>query len=117
MGYSNVKHTLAELAFYFSSNFYSVFLYFYSPTFFLFCLYYFFVQLAGISVRDVYLFPCPKCDTAAGQQVNDTISFLQSQCVSNSFSGRVWLDIEDESLWLNDITQNQVSCVEGSCFL
>lgn len=61
---------------------------------------------AGISRRDVYLFPCPTCSKSAATQMSELVSYLNSNCKS-AWSGRVWLDIEGTQYWLGSSSSNQ----------
>mmetsp|Transcript_78689 Transcript_78689/g.157359 ORF Transcript_78689/g.157359 Transcript_78689/m.157359 type:complete len:351 (-) Transcript_78689:149-1201(-) len=64
-------------------------------------------KAAGITMLDVYLFPCPACATsAAAAQVNATVAYLSSTCDS-SWSGKIWLDIEGSQYWTGSATANQ----------
>jgi len=61
---------------------------------------------AGISKRDVYMFPCPTCSSSAASQMNSLVSYLKSNCAS-AWSGRVWLDIEGSQYWSSSTTTNK----------
>jgi len=37
---------------------------------------------AGVKVRDTYIFPCPKCSKSAATQINELVSYLNSNCKS-----------------------------------
>jgi hypothetical protein len=67
---------------------------------------------AGMSLIDIYLFPCPHC-SAASDQVSAMLSYLASYNISFSGSGiqlnQLWLDIEDTSnhdYWGSDSQSN-----------
>lgn len=61
---------------------------------------------AGITTRDVYLFPCPTCSKSAATQMSELINYLKSNCAS-AWSGRVWLDIEGTQYWTGSTNNNQ----------
>jgi hypothetical protein len=61
---------------------------------------------AGITTRDVYLFPCPTCSKSATTQMGELVDYLNSNCPSY-WSGRVWLDIEGLQYWLGSYSSNQ----------
>jgi len=61
---------------------------------------------AGITYRDVYMFPCPTCSTSAAGQLTTMLNYLNTNCKS-SWSGRVWLDIEGSQYWLGSYTNNK----------
>jgi hypothetical protein len=63
-------------------------------------------QSAGITTRDVYLFPCPTCSKSAASQMSELASYLKSNCAS-AWSGRVWLDIEGTQYWTGSTSNNQ----------
>ena len=63
-------------------------------------------QSAGITTRDVYLFPCPTCSKSAASQMSELVSYLKSNCAS-AWSGRVWLDIEGTQYWMSSTSSNQ----------
>ena len=64
------------------------------------------LQYIGFKTRDTYLFPCPTCSASASSQVNQLISYLNSNCKSQ-WSGRIWLDIEGTSYWSSSTSTNQ----------
>lgn len=61
---------------------------------------------AGITTRDTSIFPCPSCSSSASEQMGELITFLTNHCKSK-WSGRIWLDIEGSSYWLNSTASNQ----------
>jgi len=61
---------------------------------------------AGISVRDVYLFPCPTCSASASSQMSQLVTYLKANCAS-SWSGRIWLDIEGTQYWTGSTSSNK----------
>jgi hypothetical protein len=63
-------------------------------------------KAVGITKRETYMFPCPTCSKSAAQQMNELVSHLQKNC-AESFTGRVWLDIEGSQYWLGSSSKNQ----------
>ncbi len=63
-------------------------------------------QAAGVSIRDVYIFPCPTCSASAAEQMSTLVSHLQDNC-EEAWSGRVWLDIEGSEYWTGSYTNNE----------
>lgn len=61
---------------------------------------------AGISVRDLYMFPCPTCSKTASAQISELVTYIKTYC-STQFSGRIWLDIEGSQYWLSTTTLNK----------
>ena len=61
---------------------------------------------AGISMREAYMFPCPKCSKSAATQVAETINKLNS-CGYGVWTKRLWLDVENASLWKGNTTSNR----------
>ena len=50
-------------------------------------------QQAGISTRDVYLFPKPTSQTlSASEQIKMLKTHLSTNCRKDSFTGTIWLD-------------------------
>jgi len=60
----------------------------------------------GITARDAYIFPCPKCSSTGSAQVAACVNNLKS-CASTSWSAFLWLDIEDTSYWTTNTTTNR----------
>eukprot|EP01035_Chromulina_nebulosa_P019375 gene19375-25242_t len=63
-------------------------------------------KTAGISTRDVYMFPCPTCSASAASQMSTLVTYLKANCASY-WSGRIWLDIEGSSYWIGSTTSNK----------
>jgi len=63
-------------------------------------------QAAGITYREVYLFPCPTCSSSAASQMNSLVSYLKTNCAT-AWSGRVWLDVEGTQYWSTSYTTNK----------
>ena len=63
-------------------------------------------KAAGITYRDVYMFPCPTCSTSASSQLTSMVNYLKANC-SASWSGKVWLDIEGSQYWTGSTTSNR----------
>ena len=61
--------------------------------------------------RDVYLFPCPLCNTTAASQVNTLVTYINTNC-REAWSGRVWFDIEDTTYWSTSFTTNKVNMIQ-----
>eukprot|EP00605_Chrysophyceae_sp_TOSAG23-4_P001314 GSChrysophyteH1.ASY1.ANO1.1429.1 assembled CDS len=61
-------------------------------------------QNAGISKREVYMFPCPTCGDA-GAQMSQLTNALAG--CGSAFTGRIWLDIEGSQYWLGSASENQ----------
>lgn len=61
---------------------------------------------SGVAHRDTYMFPCPTCSKSAATQMQEMISFINSNCKS-TFNGRVWLDIEGSQYWKGDSSANR----------
>eukprot|EP01035_Chromulina_nebulosa_P017909 gene17909-23529_t len=61
---------------------------------------------AGISVRDVYMFPCPTCSASASSQMSQLVTYLKANCATQ-WSGRIWLDIEGSQYWIGSTTSNK----------
>ena len=61
---------------------------------------------AGITTRDVYLFPCPTCSASAKSQMDSMINWLQANC-GTAWSGKIWLDIEGTEYWYSSTTTNR----------
>lgn len=57
-------------------------------------------QSGGVTHRDTYLFPCPKCGTSGGSQIKTMVDYVNTNCKS-AWSGRVWLDIEGTDYWVS----------------
>jgi hypothetical protein len=77
----------------------------------------------GITKRETYMFPCPTCSKSASQQMNELVSHLSKNC-DDSFTGRVWLDIEGSQYWLGSSSKNQawykvnsVVCYAAVCLI
>ena len=63
-------------------------------------------KTAGISQRDVYMFPCPTCSASARTQVDNMIDYIVNNC-NSAWSGMVWLDIEGSQYWLGNTSDNR----------
>jgi hypothetical protein len=64
-------------------------------------------KTAGISRRDVYMFPNAASTTvSAASQLATLVSYLKSTC-SSAWSGFVWLDIEGTQYWTGSTSSNQ----------
>eukprot|EP00428_Durinskia_dybowskii_P077905 CAMPEP_0170354386 /NCGR_PEP_ID=MMETSP0117_2-20130122/75_1 /TAXON_ID=400756 /ORGANISM="Durinskia baltica, Strain CSIRO CS-38" /LENGTH=231 /DNA_ID=CAMNT_0010608341 /DNA_START=30 /DNA_END=726 /DNA_ORIENTATION=- len=54
---------------------------------------------SNISKRDIKFSPCPTCTASAESQLNKLVSYVNSTCAANTWSGRVWLDMNSYSFW------------------
>lgn len=64
-------------------------------------------KTAGISRRDVYMFPNAASTTvSAASQLSTLVSYLKSTC-SSAWSGFVWLDIEGTQYWTSSTSSNK----------
>ena len=63
-------------------------------------------QAAGITTRDVYMFPCPTCSSSAASQVNALVSYLTNNC-NSAWTKKIWLDIEGTQYWYSNTTTNR----------
>lgn len=63
-------------------------------------------KTAGITTRDVYMFPCPTCSASARTQIDTMINYLTSNCDS-AWSGKIWLDIEGTQYWYSSYSTNK----------
>jgi len=69
-------------------------------------------RTAGITARDAYIFPCPKCASTGAQQVQACVNNLKS-CASTSWSGYLWLDVEDTTYWTTTTANRQFFRING----
>lgn len=63
-------------------------------------------KTAGMTKRDVYIFPCPKCSKTATTQMTELVNYVRGNC-NSAWSGRVWLDIEGSDYWLGSSSSNK----------
>jgi hypothetical protein len=52
------------------------------------------------------MMPGPTCSKSPAEQMNEMLEYLKDTCF-DSWSKRVWLDIEGPQYWLGDYSKNQ----------
>ena len=66
-------------------------------------------QNAGITNREVYIKPCPTCNSqtqSASTQITDMVNYLKANCPS-AWTGQIWLNISAPSSWSTNYSANE----------
>ena len=59
-------------------------------------------QDSNIPHRDVKFIPCPTCAMTAADQFAVMLNNLNANCSEGSWSGRVWMDVNSNNLWITN---------------